>query len=68
MRVYLFSFVTLFLKEKFHAHEYDIPLDSVSSCWEPYVLSFFIWAFVSELDPKSEGNPFKVEGITDYVI
>ena len=40
------------MKEKFHAHEYDIPLDRVSHCRGPHVLSFLIWAFVSELWPQ----------------
>ena len=52
MRVFLFYLSCRLLKEKFHAHEYDIPLNRVGHCWESHVLSIFIWGFVSELWTK----------------
>ena len=55
-----------FSKEKFHTHEYDIPLDRVGHCREPHVLRFFLFEPLSlSYDPKCEGHPFKVTGITD---
>ena len=44
-----FHWTPLFSKEKFHIHEYDIPLDRVGHCWEPHVFSFLICALVFEL-------------------
>ena len=57
IRVFLFSFV-----KKFHADEYDIPLDRIGHCREPHVLSFFfILAFVSELWPQTSGTSIQGE-------
>ena len=62
--------VKSFLKEKFYAHEYDIPLDRVGHCREPHVLSFLFEPLSRSYDPKCEGHPFKVKGLTDinYVL
>ena len=59
-----------FLKEKFHAHEYDIPLERVGHCQGPHYLSFLFEPLSLSYDPKCEGHPFKVKGITDinYVL
>ena len=54
-----------FLKEKFHAHEYDIPLERVGHCQGPHDLSFLFEPLSLSYDPKCEGHPFKVKGITD---
>ena len=59
-----------FFKEKFHAHEYVIPLDKVGHCQGPHVLSLLIEPLSLSYDPKREGHPFTVKGITEinYVL
>ena len=55
-----------FFKEKFHAHEYDIPLER-GYRWDqgPHVISFLFQPLSLSYDPKCEGHPFRVKGITD---
>ena len=52
--------------ETFRTHEYGIPLVGGGHLEGPHVFGFLICPLV-RFDPKREGHPFKVKGMTEIL-